>query len=184
MNPSGAPVTVPNTAHHSLEGLSANLKDLLDSFSNLRIEGEPAPTDLSPPPPCPISEIPDEILSEILLHLAIIDLPSFARLAQVCKRLAYLVTTEDRIWKRIALGPEQGFAAMHYDFACQVDGKPLGDDGEGGYVLGSDESDDILDAAATKQPDPVSLTQLSTQPTVPSFGTVPASASMARTSAR
>jgi F-box protein 9 len=160
MNPSGAPVTVPNTAHHSLEGLSANLKDLLDSFSNLRIEGEPAPTDLSPPPPCPISEIPDEILSEILLHLAIIDLPSFARLAQVCKRLAYLVTTEDRIWKRIALGPEQGFAAMHYDFACQVDGKPLGDDGEGGYVLGSDESDDILDAAATKQPDPVSLTPL------------------------
>jgi F-box protein 9 len=57
------------------------------------------------------------------------------------------------------MGSEIGFAAMHYAFACQVDGKPLGDDGEGGYILGTD----LLDATAEEavpQPDPAALTPL------------------------
>ncbi|CAI6338922.1 unnamed protein product [Periconia digitata] len=130
-----------NTAHHSLAGLSSTVKDLLDSFSNLTIQGQEPPTEFSPPPPCPIASIPEEILSEILLHLAIKDVAAFVRLSQVCKRFAYLVATEDRVWKRIALGHEYGFAAMHYTFGCQIDGKPLGDDGEGGYILGDDDLD-------------------------------------------
>ncbi|KAF2278389.1 uncharacterized protein EI97DRAFT_431616 [Westerdykella ornata] len=157
INPSNASTTVPNPAHHSLHGLSSNLQSLLDSFSTLSIQAEPPPTDLSPPLPCPISTIPDEILSDILLEVALTDIASFARLAQVCKRLAYLVTTEERIWKRIATGNEVGFGAMHYTFACQVDGKPLGDDGKGGFLLGSDEDDA---APVTEELDPGSLTTL------------------------
>ncbi|KAF2100154.1 hypothetical protein NA57DRAFT_37705 [Rhizodiscina lignyota] len=148
-NPSNAPVTVPSTAHHSLYGLSASMSDLLAEFSQLSIQGEPPPTDLSQPPPCPLSEIPEELLIDILLHTALVDLASFARLAQVCKRLAYLVLTEDRIWKRIVTGHEYGFAAMRYRFGCTIKGKPLGDDGEDGYVLGSSSSDDPMSTPAT-----------------------------------
>ncbi|KAH3958646.1 hypothetical protein HBI56_208550 [Parastagonospora nodorum] len=152
-NPSNASETVPNTAHHSLHGLSAPLQDLISDFSSLSIQGEPPPTDLSPAPPCPIASVPEEIIVEILEQVAIRDVASFVRLAQVCKRLAYLVATEDRVWKRLALGHEYGFAAMHYTWTCQVDGKPLGDDGEGGIYLGTNsdnESDEpTLPPAAT-----------------------------------
>lgn len=155
-NPSNASPTVPNTAHHSLQGLPASLQSLLNDFSNLSIQGEAPPTDLSPPLPCPIATTPEEILVEILLHLATKDVASFARLSQVCKRLAYLVTTEERVWKRIALGHEYGFAAMRYTFACQIDGKPLGDDGEGGYILGSDTDSDTEEPLPP--PSPAQLT--------------------------
>jgi F-box protein 9 len=134
-NPSNASPTVPNPAHHSLQGLPPTLSSLLDAFSTLTIQGEAPSTDLSPAPPCPISTIPEELLVEILLHLAIKDVASFIRLSQVCKRLAYLVATEERVWKRIALGHEYGFAAMHYKFARQIDGSPLGDDDLGGHLL-------------------------------------------------
>ncbi|PVH97719.1 hypothetical protein DM02DRAFT_616354 [Periconia macrospinosa] len=135
------PTPTTNTAHHSLAGLSSSFQDLLNSFSNLTIEGQDPPTEFDWPPPCPIATIPEEILSEILMHLAVQDAAAFVRLSQVCKRLAYLVATEDRVWKRLALGHEYGFAAMHYQFACQIDGKPLGDDGEGGFILGDDDLD-------------------------------------------
>ncbi|KAF2634575.1 hypothetical protein P280DRAFT_413500 [Massarina eburnea CBS 473.64] len=140
-NPSNASPTVPNPAHHSLNGLPRPLQSLISTFSSLSIQASDPPTEFSPPPPCPISTIPEEILTEILSHLAILDIASFARLAQVCKRLAYLVTTEDSVWKRVALGHEYGFPAMHYKFACKIDGKPLGtsSDGNGGYLLGTSD---------------------------------------------
>ncbi|KAL5120331.1 hypothetical protein ACEQ8H_001621 [Pleosporales sp. CAS-2024a] len=141
-NPSNASETVPNTAHHSLYGLSAPLQSLISNFSGLSIQGEPPPTDLSSAPPCPIATVPEEILVEILEQVAIRDVASFVRLAQVCKRLAYLVATEDSVWKRLALGHEYGFAAMHYAWTCQVDGKPLSDDDTGGILLGSDSEPD------------------------------------------
>ncbi|KAF1956485.1 hypothetical protein CC80DRAFT_444889 [Byssothecium circinans] len=155
-NPSNASPTVPNTAHHSLQGLSRNLQSLIGEFSSLSIQGEEPPTEFSPPPPCPISTIPEEILVEIFLQLAIQDVASYVRLAQVCKRLAYLVTTEDRVWKRIALGHEYGFPAMHYTFACQIDGKPLGDDGEGGFLLGSEDLE--IDAIPPPKASPEAMT--------------------------
>ena len=173
-NPSNAPVTVPNTAHHSLHGLSAPLQTLINSYSTTLILGEQPPTDLSPAPPCPISTIPEEIIVEILEHLAVKDLASFVRLAQVCKRLAYLVTTEDRVWKRVALGREYGFADMHYTYSCRVDGKPLGDDDEGGLILGtsalslSDTDDDISAEPAS----PTSLTQLLVPSVYPTYRTL------------
>lgn len=153
-NPSNAPVTVPNTAHHSLAGFSSNITDLISSFSSLSIPGEEPPTDLSPPPPCPISDLPEELLADILMYVAVDDVAQFARLAQVCKRMAYLVMTEDRVWRRLALGDEFGFAAMHYKWACRLDGKPLGEDGEGGRLLSSytgfpdpEGEDDLQEAA-------------------------------------
>lgn len=122
-NPSNASVTVPNTAHHSLTALPPTLAELVNEFSELAIEGEPAPTDLSPAPPCPISKIPEEILAQIMLHAAFTDVAALSRLAQVCKRLAFLVMTEDSIWKKIVHGREFGFPAMHYKFACSLAGE-------------------------------------------------------------
>ena len=53
------------------------------------------------------------------------DVASFARLAQVCKRMAYLVATEEQIWKRICLGSEVGFGAMHYQWQRKILGDAL-----------------------------------------------------------
>lgn len=125
VNPSNASVTVPNTAHHSLNALGGSMSDLIADFSKVSIAAEPPPTDLSPPPPCPIANIPEEVLINILLHLAVEDVASFSRLSQVCKRFAYLVMTEDRIWRHMCLGSEFGFAAMHYKYACAITGGEL-----------------------------------------------------------
>ncbi|USW59153.1 Putative F-box only protein FBXO9/FBXO48 [Septoria linicola] len=129
-NPSNASSTVPRTDHHSLHGsageaLPPTLKQLVDEFSALRIEPPEPLSSLSPPERCSIAELPEELLTHILTDLAVDDVASFARLAQVCKRLAYLVLTEDSIWKQVAMHSPYGFPSMHYDFAVDVDGSPL-----------------------------------------------------------
>lgn len=113
--------------------------------------------------------MPEEIIVEILEHVAVKDVASFVRLAQVCKRLAYLVATEDRVWKRLALGHEYGFAAMHYSWTCQVDGSPLGDDDEGGFLLGSDS--DVEDEVV-ETPSPLSLIPLLVPKPYPTYRTL------------
>lgn len=91
--------------------------------------------------------IPSEILINILLQTAIIDVASFARLSLVCKRFAYLVATEDRIWKRVCLGPEVGFSAMHYNWTCAITGDPLP------MSIGDLDADlDSLDLSDTSSP--------------------------------
>lgn len=129
-NPTNASQTVPGTAHHSSHGLPPTLSELVDQFSQLSIPGAPAPTDLDAPPPCPIAELPGEILSEILTWTAVNDLASLSKLSLVCKRFAYLVMTDESVWKRVALGPEFGFAGMHYNYACNVKGEPVEPDFE------------------------------------------------------
>jgi F-box protein 9 len=133
---------------------------MIDDFSSLSIQGEPPPTEFSPAPPCPIASIPEELLADILIYLAVTDLASFVRLAQVCKRLAYLVTTEERVWKRVSIGSEIGFDAMHYEFQCQIDGKPLGDDGEGGRTLDATVDPDELEVEKEELPNQGTLTTL------------------------
>ena len=91
----------------------------------MRIEGAAPPTDADPAPPCPIAELPEELLVEILVWVAVSDIGDFVRLAQVCKRLAYLVAAEDRVWRRVVEGTEFGLAAMHYRYAVTVEGRPL-----------------------------------------------------------
>lgn len=85
------------------------------------MEGEPLP-------PCPISELPEEILLQILTSLVLMDFPSFMRMSRVCKRLAYLVATEETIWKRICIGSEIGYGGMVYEWKVDVDGTPLEED--------------------------------------------------------
>ncbi|EMD96967.1 hypothetical protein COCC4DRAFT_199675 [Bipolaris maydis ATCC 48331] len=174
-NPSNASVTVPDTAHHSLHGFSSSLQTLISAYSQTSILGEPPPTDLSPAPPCPIASTPEEIVVEILEQLAVQDLASFVRLSQVCKRLAYLVLTEDRVWKRLALGDEYGFGGMHYTYTCGIDGKPLED--EEGIVLGTadlslSDSDDTEQFTSGPAPSPAALTQLLVPSPYPSYRTL------------
>jgi F-box protein 9 len=49
----------------------------------------------------------------------------FARLALVCKHFAYLVAAEQRIWRRVCLGDEFGFQAMHYHWQSTIEWQPL-----------------------------------------------------------
>ncbi|KAF1988304.1 hypothetical protein K402DRAFT_453000 [Aulographum hederae CBS 113979] len=112
----------------SSQGLPPSVYEMILEFSQLSIPVEPPPTDLSPPLKCLLKEIPEELLEQIFLRTALVDLSALSRLAQVCKRFAYLVMTEERIWKRVAEGNEIGFAAMHYHFTCSVDGSPLVED--------------------------------------------------------
>ncbi|RYP54778.1 hypothetical protein DL768_000506 [Monosporascus sp. mg162] len=125
VNPSNAPATVPNTAHHSLEGPTLSISDLIASFAGLAIQGSPPEVEGVPPPPCPIAERPDEILVHILRDVAVADVGDFVRLSRVCKRLAYLVAAEEQIWRRVCLGSEFGFGAMHYHFQQGVLWEPL-----------------------------------------------------------
>ncbi|KAK4132533.1 hypothetical protein BT67DRAFT_457299 [Trichocladium antarcticum] len=102
-----------------------SIKDLVASFSTLSIAQAPPEVEGMQPPPCPVASLPEELLVHILRDVAILDVGDFVRLAQVCKRLAYLVTTEDRIWRRICLGPEFGFGGMHYHWHRQITWSPL-----------------------------------------------------------
>jgi F-box protein 9 len=139
-NPSNASQTVPGTAHHSLDRAPQNIKDLLAGFQGLSIEPARPEIEGMAAPPCPISTLPHEILVHILMDTAILDVAPFARLAQVCKRLAYMVNTEEQIWKRICLGSEVGFGAMHYKWQRGISGSPLEEELE----------DRILDASAAE----------------------------------
>ena len=97
------------------------MKELLASFSALRIEATPPDVEGAPPLPCPIAKLPDEILIHIMQDVAFSDVADYVRLSLVCKHLAYLVATEQRIWRRICIGPEFGFAGMHYCWATPIE---------------------------------------------------------------
>lgn len=120
-----ASTAIPNTAHHSPDEPPLTIKQLIESFSELSIEPAPPEIEGTPAPPCPISDLPDEILIHIFKEVAIRDVAEFARLAQVCKRMAYLVATGEQIWKRICFGSEFGFGAMHYQWQTEIQGGPL-----------------------------------------------------------
>lgn len=126
-NPSNASATLPSTAHHSLHGPPQSIKELISGFSGLSIEPASPPIEGAPAPPCPIAGLPSEIITHILLEVAVSDIGSFVRLAQVCKRIAYLVLTEEQIWRRVCIGSEYGFGAMHYEWQQNVLGDPLED---------------------------------------------------------
>ncbi|KAI5920694.1 hypothetical protein F4810DRAFT_403675 [Camillea tinctor] len=136
-NPSGASATVPSTAHHSLDGGGSggsgakevaaplSLSELIASFAAFTIEGSPPECEGMAPPRCFFAELPNEILVHILRDLALTDVAAFVRLSQVCKRLAFLVTTENQIWRRICVGSEVGFGGMHYHWQREINWEPL-----------------------------------------------------------
>ncbi|KAH8597548.1 hypothetical protein B0O99DRAFT_78674 [Bisporella sp. PMI_857] len=125
VNPSHASATVPNTAHRSLDGPSQTINELIAGFSGLSIEPAPPAIEGTTAPPCPIADLPGELLIHIFRDLAVADVASFVRMAQVCKHMAFIVATEESIWKRICEGSEVGFGAMHYSWQREVLGEPL-----------------------------------------------------------
>lgn len=143
--------SAPEQHHSNAAGLSDTLKQLIGEFSSLRIEPPEPPTDASPPERCAIAELPDEILCDILTMVAVEDPAAFMRMAQVCKRLAYLVLTEESIWKRVSLGPEFGMAAMHYEFACDLNGNPLERDAPALKLSAEGDSDSDDDFVAVPE---------------------------------
>ncbi|KAI9701872.1 MAG: hypothetical protein M1836_001216 [Candelina mexicana] len=161
-NPSNAPVTVPNPAHHSLEGPTPSLSELLSAFSKLSIPIAEPPTDRSPPLPCPIASLPSELLIEILLYTAIGDVASFARISRACKRFAYLVSTEERIWRRICCGSEFGFEGMYYRWSCDIFPTTLVQSLNRDIVLGGSDDTEYSTASASTplDQDPLTLSLL------------------------
>ena len=160
-NPSNASPTVPNTAHHSLHGPNAPIaatSELLAACADASIESALPEIEVAPPKPCHISRLPAELLAEILLMIALSDVATTARLALVCKRLAYLVATEDRLWKRLCLGKEYGFGAMRFAFA-----EPL----DTARIVG-ESIPDIAKLALDDSPMPAPLT-LSLSPSYPTY---------------
>lgn len=126
-NPSNAAVTVPSTAHHSSKEPKADLNfaEIIATSAKLPILGAEPMIKGDIPPPSPIKDLPQEVLLELLLHIAIIDPAAFARLALVCRKLAYYVFTEVSIWKRIVLGAEFGLAGQQYEFVTDILGREL-----------------------------------------------------------
>ncbi len=124
-SPSSAADAAPSSARQPADGQPQTLTELIASFAGLSIEPAPPAVEGTPEPPCPIADLPQEILIHILRDVAVADIGDFVRLAQVCKRLAYLVTTEDQIWRRICLGNEVGFGAMHTQWQGGVTWEPL-----------------------------------------------------------
>ncbi|OAQ76498.1 F-box domain-containing protein [Purpureocillium lilacinum] len=116
--------------------------DLIASFAALTIEPLPPHVDGDPPPPCPIAALPSELLVHILADLAADDPAALATgAALACKRFAYLAATEQRLWRRVALGSRWGFAGMHYYWARAIEWEPLEEED---VVLGPDEARELL----------------------------------------
>jgi len=120
-----APSRDAATAGPASESQPPTLKELIASFQGLSIEPALPAVEGMPQPPCPLATLPDEILVHILQEVATADVADFVRLSQVCKRLAYLVATEDQIWKGVCLGPEFGFAGMHFQWKREISWGPL-----------------------------------------------------------
>ena len=98
--------------------------ELVASYANLPIPQAEALLENSPPPPCPISNMPTDILIEILKHVALLDPVLLYRMSLVCRRLAYHFAHEQHIWKQLCQGWRFGFEAMHYSFSCDIYGNP------------------------------------------------------------
>ncbi|KAI1267525.1 hypothetical protein F5Y18DRAFT_305568 [Xylariaceae sp. FL1019] len=154
VNPSNASSTMPNTAHHSLQGSDGKSQEskpltfpeLIASFAGLKLEPAEPEIEGMEAPPCPISNLPSEILVHILRDVAVADVGDFARLARVCKQFAYLVATEDQIWRRVCIGPEFGFGGMHHYWQRSITWKPLGLDEMLADSEEDDEDDEIITA--------------------------------------
>lgn len=104
----------------SAENRSLTAEELVASFAGLSIEPAQPYIKGMPQPPCPIAGLPEEILVHILQDFALADVGDFVRLSRVCKRFAWLVGTEDSIWRQVCLDPKFGFTGMHYEFQTNV----------------------------------------------------------------
>ncbi|TQV96466.1 hypothetical protein V2A60_003135 [Cordyceps javanica] len=118
--------------------------ELLSSFAALQIEPAVPEVEGAPTLPCPIAGLPDELLTHIMHDVAVADVAEYVRLSLVCRRLAYLVAREQRIWRRLCLGPEFGFAGMHYRWNCAIEWGPLSSESEDEQEDSGDDDDDAV----------------------------------------
>ncbi|KAJ5151263.1 uncharacterized protein N7482_010515 [Penicillium canariense] len=123
--PAGPAAAVPVTAPAPAEAEVIPTLELIESFAHLPIPRADPIIEGTAPPPCPIANVPSEVLVEILRHIALRDPATFGRMALVCKRLAYHFAHEQHIWRRICQRPEFGFHGMHYAFVCDTLGRPI-----------------------------------------------------------
>jgi len=88
-----------------------------------------------------LAAVPFELLLHILRFVALADVASFSRLAQVCKGLCYIVGTEDRIWRDVC---KAAFRRQVWDWNVSVGGKPPIDGVLGGddFAASVEEDDD------------------------------------------
>lgn len=121
--PSAEKEPKPDPADDAKKPLTTD--ELIASFSGLSIAPTPPYIKGMPPPPCPIASLPEELLVQILHNVAAVDVGDFARLSRVCKRFAWLVGTEDRIWRSVCLDPKFGFPGMHYEFQTGANWGPI-----------------------------------------------------------
>jgi F-box protein 9 len=70
----------------------------------------------------PLATLPFELLLQVVRNVALTDVASFARLAQVCKAFAYLVITEQSIWRAVC---EKTFSRMLWDWGVTLNGDPI-----------------------------------------------------------
>jgi F-box protein 9 len=113
----------------SQERTPLSTSELIASFAVLGIPKAEPIIENTPPPPCPIADLPPEVLIEVLRHVALMDPASFCRLSLVCKRSAYHFTFEQHIWKQLCQGWRFGFEGMLYSFACDIAGDPIAKSG-------------------------------------------------------
>jgi len=112
------------------EAAILSTSELIASFAHLPIPQADPVAENTPPPPCPISKVPSEVIVEILHHVALRDPAAFGRMALVCKRFSYHFAHEQQLWRRICQSSEFGFKGMHYTFDSDVYGRPI-------YTLGT-----------------------------------------------
>ncbi|KAJ5142589.1 uncharacterized protein N7515_001376 [Penicillium bovifimosum] len=120
-----APVTPVGATQQPAEVAVVPTPELIASFADLSIPQSEPILENTPPPPCPIANVPAEVITEILRHVAMDDPSTFGRMALVCKRMAYHFAHEQHIWKQVCQGRKFGFQGMHYDFACDLLGEPI-----------------------------------------------------------
>lgn len=122
---SKAAAATQESAAASIEVKILTTEQLIASFSSLSIQPVEPPIKGMPQPPCPIASLPEEILVHILQSVSTMDVGDFVRLSRVCKRFAWLVATEDSVWRQVCLGSKFGFTGMHYDFQIRCDWRPI-----------------------------------------------------------
>lgn len=140
--PTSTPLASSTTPKEATEGpaVAVPVGDLITSFSSLQIEPLAPDVEGAEAPPCPIASVPDEILVHILEDVASVDVAAFARLSLVCKKLAYLVSHEQRVWRRVCVGSKFGFPGMHHHWQKAIEWTAL--EGEFFEVKSDDPSTD------------------------------------------
>ncbi|KAJ5485601.1 hypothetical protein N7539_005589 [Penicillium diatomitis] len=120
-----APSVKETSAVPTEEQIPLPTAELIESFACLPVPGAEPLIEGDVPPPCPIANIPSEVLIEVLRHVALMDPAALARMSLVCKRFAYHFAHEQSIWKDLCQHVEFGLQGMHYTFACDGVGHPL-----------------------------------------------------------